>query len=38
MPGSVRARDEANPVYHRRNTVLCNICTLLPKLIYFLFL
>jgi hypothetical protein len=38
MPGSVRARDEANPVYHRRNMVLCNICTLLPKLIYFLFL
>lgn len=38
MLGSVRACDEANPVYHCRNMVLCNICMLLPKLIYFLFL
>jgi hypothetical protein len=35
-PGSVRARDEASPVYHRRNTVYANSSTLLPTLIYFL--
>ena len=37
VPGSVRARDETSPGYHRRNSVHANICMLFLKLIYMFF-